>query len=129
MESDRLAKADPSKVIQQLKDARLNKKGAAAQATASAKAAEVAASAKATLAADIISYDLPSFHGDSTKSIQVGPIRHRACEPLYRAFDAQGKGRTVQEGMAASVAGMEGLWRGIIWDGVVVTGELARIPC
>lgn len=123
-----MTRTDASKAIQQLKAAR-SKKSAAAQAAAdkqaNQRAAQAAAQAAAELAADIQKFSVRGH------DIPVGPIRHRACEPLYRAFDglAYGNGRTVQEGMIAAVNAMEVKERQNVWDSVVFTGNLAKIPC
>lgn len=119
-----------TKTIQQLKESK-NKKGAAANAAAQVaaeKAAnERAAQAAAEKAADVQTYRIASLDLD----VKVGPIRHRACEPLYRAFDglAYGSPRTVQEGMTLVMKNLEPSYRQVVWESVVFTGELAKLPC
>lgn len=134
-----MTKADASKTIAQIKEAR--KKGIPPPTTSSTNpsAPDPTSSTSKTnptapLPTDTIRLYLPSLPSHSSYNINVGPIRHRACEPLYTTFDGvqggYGGGRTVQEGIAASVEGIEDASvRGIVWDGVVVTGELARLPC
>lgn len=67
---------------------------------------------------------IPSLGG---KEIVVGPIRHRACEPLV--IPSEEGGRTVQEDMAMAMMGVEGIYRQQVLDGVVFCGEMAEIPC
>ncbi|KAJ9111374.1 hypothetical protein QFC19_001142 [Naganishia cerealis] len=118
-----------TKTIQQLKENK-NKKGAAANAAALAAAEKAAsdraAQAAAEKAADVQTYHVASLHLD----VKVGPLRHRACEPLYRALDGMeyGSSRTVQEGMALVMKNLEPAYRQAVWESIVVTGDLARIP-
>lgn len=119
-----------TKTIQQLKESK-NKKGAAANAAAQAaaeKAAhERAAQAAAEKAADVQTYRVASLDLE----VKVGPVRHRACEPLYRALDGldYGSSRTVQEGMTLVMKNLEPTYRQVVWESIVFTGDLARIPC
>lgn len=108
-----------------------NKKGAAANAAAQAaaeKAAnERAAQAAAEKAADVQTYRIASLDLE----VKVGPVRHRACEPLYRALDGldYGSSRTVQEGLTLVMKNLEPNYRQVVWESIVFTGDLARIPC
>jgi actin-related protein 9 len=116
-----------TKTIQQLKESK-GKKGAAATHAAAEKAAnERAAQAAAEKAADVQTYRIASLDLE----VKVGPIRHRACEPLYRAFDgaAYGSSRTVQEGMTLVMKNLEPSYRQVVWESIVFTGELAKLPC
>ena len=119
-----------SKTIQQFKESK-NKKGAAANAAAQVaaeKAAnERAAQAAAEKAADVQTYRIASLDLE----VKVGPVRHRACEPLYQAFDglAFGSSRTVQEGMTLVMKNLEPSYRQTVWESIVFTGELAKFPC
>jgi actin-related protein 9 len=92
---------------------------------ANQRAAQAAAQVAAELAADIQKFSVRGYE------VGIGPIRHRACEPLYRAFDSlpYGSGRTVQEGMASAAGAIDVRDRQSVWDGVVFTGDLAKIPC
>lgn len=124
----RLTRTDASKALQQLKEAR-SKKGASAQALADKQANQRAAQAAAQVAAELAA-DIQKFSVRG-RDVGIGPIRHRACEPLYRAFDSlpYGNGRTVQEGMASAAGAIDVRDRQSVWDGVVFTGDLAKIPC
>ncbi|KAJ9104533.1 hypothetical protein QFC21_002029 [Naganishia friedmannii] len=123
-----LASGD-TKTIQQLKENK-NKKGAAANAAALVAAEKAAndraAQAAAEKASDVQTYHLASLNID----VKVGPVRHRACEPLYRALDGLGYGssRTVQEGMTLVMKNLEPNYRQVVWESIVLTGDLARIP-
>lgn len=131
----RLTQADASKSIQQLKESKTKK--AAAAATAAEKiAAERNAAAQAAAAADIKTYALPAACGyldakGKPVRITVGNIRHRACEPLYEQLDVAtyGEGRTIPDGIAAVLAGLEPAMRFSVKESVVFTGELAKIVC
>jgi hypothetical protein len=68
--------------------------------------------------------NIPSLGG---KEIVVGPIRHRSCEPLV--VPSEKGGRTVQEGIAMAMMGVEGIYRQQVLDGVVFCGEMAEIHC
>lgn len=132
---DRLTQADATKSIQQLKESKTKK--AAAAATAAEKiAAERNAAVQAAAAADIRSYALPAACGyldgrGKPIKITVGNVRHRACEPLYEQLDAvaYGEGRTVPDGIAAVLAGLDPSTRIAVKDSVVFTGELVKIVC
>jgi hypothetical protein len=119
-----------TKTIQQIKENK-NKKGAAANAAALAAAEKAAhdraAQAAAEKASDVQTYPLASLNID----VKVGPVRHRACEPLYRALDGlqYGSSRTVQEGMTLVMKNLEPNYRQVVWESIVLTGDLARIPC
>ncbi|KAJ9115014.1 hypothetical protein QFC22_005342 [Naganishia vaughanmartiniae] len=122
-----LASGD-TKTIQQLKENK-NKKGAAANAAALV-AAEKAANDRAAQAAAEKASDVQTYHLTSLDiDVKVGPVRHRACEPLYRALDEleYGSSRTVQEGMTLVMKNLEPNYRQVVWESVVLTGDLARI--
>ena len=87
------------------------------------KTAQSAAAAAA--AADVISISIPAF---SDKSITVGPVRHKLCNPLLKGLDGQeslweGIGRAIE---SPSLTAPE---RMAAWDGIGVVGEIARISC
>lgn len=119
-----------TKTIQQLKESK-SKKGAAANAAAQV-AAEKAANERAAQAAAEKAADVQTYHIASLNlEVKVGPTRHRACEPLYRAFDNSsfGSSRTVQEAMTLVMKNLEPSYRQIVWESIVFTGELAKLPC
>ncbi len=126
-----LTKDDAALTLAQLKESNKTKKTAkelAAAATAAAqKAADDAAALaerQATEALDLYTCAIPALGG---KSITVGQIRHRACEPLMLGR-ADG-GRTVQEALYAAVQAVEPAVRQAVCDGLVFVGEMAEIQC
>ncbi|KAJ9115257.1 hypothetical protein QFC20_001124 [Naganishia adeliensis] len=98
----------------------------AKMAAAEKAANERAAQAAAEKAADVQTYRIASLDLE----VKVGPVRHRACEPLYRALDGLGYGssRTVQEGLTLVMKNLEPNYRQVVWESIVFTGDLARIP-
>ncbi|KAK6909760.1 hypothetical protein I203_103782 [Kwoniella mangroviensis CBS 8507] len=106
-----------------------SKKQQAAAAAAAAKSAQAAADAAAAAAAlpqpiDAIVINIPSLPG---KEIQLGPVRHRLCEPLLLG-KVKG-GDTVWEGVGRAIdnASLSLGERLGLWESVGVVGELARI--
>ncbi|WVR06768.1 hypothetical protein IAU60_003803 [Kwoniella sp. DSM 27419] len=105
-----------------------SKKQQAQAAAAAAKSAAIAAEAAAAAAAapqpiDAIVVNIPSLPG---KEVQLGPVRHRLCEPLL--FGKVSGGDTVWEGVGRAVdnASLSLAERMSVWDGIGVVGELAR---
>ncbi|WVQ99706.1 hypothetical protein IAU59_006847 [Kwoniella sp. CBS 9459] len=97
---------------------------AAAAAKSAAAAAEAAALAAASAPVDAIVINIPSLPG---KEIQLGPIRHRLCEPLFNGKVPGGD--TVWEGVGralenASLSLGEKL---SLWENVGVVGQMARV--
>ncbi|WVF71159.1 hypothetical protein IAT40_005957 [Kwoniella sp. CBS 6097] len=97
---------------------------AAAAAKSAAAAAEAAAIAAASAPIDAIVINIPSLPG---KEIQLGPVRHRLCEPLFIGKVAGGD--TVWEGVGralenASLSLGEKLG---LWENVGVVGQMARV--
>jgi actin-related protein 9 len=126
-----LSKDDAAKTLAQIKESAKSKKSikeqqAAIAAAAAQKAADEAAAAKAERerALDLVTCKIPAL-GD--RQITVGPIRHRACEPLM-VGKPEG-GRTIPEAMAMAAESVEAVNRQQVWDGLVFCGELAEIPC
>ncbi|WWC69925.1 uncharacterized protein I206_103869 [Kwoniella pini CBS 10737] len=106
-----------------------SKKQQAAIAAAAAKSAQAAADAAAAAAAlpqpiDVIVINVPSLPG---KEIQLGPVRHRLCEPLLLGKETGGD--TIWEGVGRAIesASLSLGEKLSLWDGVGIVGELARI--
>ncbi|WWC89023.1 uncharacterized protein L201_003941 [Kwoniella dendrophila CBS 6074] len=106
-----------------------SKKQQAAIAAAAAKSAQAAADAAAAAAAlpqpiDTITITIPSLPG---KEIQLGPVRHRLCEPLLLGKEPGGD--TVWEAVGRSIdnASLSLGEKLSLWDGIGVVGELSRI--
>ena len=85
----------------------------------------VAASAGTSSATDVISITIPTF---PEKSISLGPVRHRFCEPLLRSEDGS---ETLWEGIGRAVQGpsLSMAERVSVWEGVGMVGDMARIGC
>ncbi|OCF30710.1 RNA polymerase II transcription factor [Kwoniella heveanensis CBS 569] len=97
---------------------------AAAAAKSAAAAAEAAAIAAASAPIDAIVINVPSL---PSKEIQLGPVRHRLCEPLFNGKEAGGD--TIWEGVGralenASLSLGEKL---SLWENVGVVGQVARV--
>ncbi|WVW84200.1 hypothetical protein I302_106230 [Kwoniella bestiolae CBS 10118] len=106
-----------------------SKKQQAAAAAAAAKSAQAAADAAAAAAAlpqpiDAIVINIPSLPG---KEIQLGPVRHRLCEPLLLGKEKGGD--TIWEGVGRAIdsASLSLGEKLSLWESVGVVGELARI--
>ena len=102
------------------------KQQAAAAAAAASKAAADADAAAAALAADVIAVTIPSL---PEKEINVGPVRHRICEPLLAGKTPGGD--TVWEALGRAVenASLTVPERLFIWDSIAVIGDIARFKC
>ncbi|WRT66639.1 uncharacterized protein IL334_003598 [Kwoniella shivajii] len=111
----------PAQAVQSHK----SKKQQAAAAAAAAKSAQAIADAAAVAAQNIdtIVINIPSLPG---KEFQLGPVRHRLCEPLL--FGKNRTGDTVWEGVGRAIdnASLSIGERLSLWEGVGVVGELAR---
>ncbi|WVQ79991.1 hypothetical protein IAT38_002092 [Cryptococcus sp. DSM 104549] len=99
------------------------KQQAQAQAAAT-KAAADAAAALQNAPLDTIVINIPSLPG---KEIQLGPVRHRLCEPLLKGKVPGGDTVWEAVGRAVDSAGLMLSDKLSLWDGVAVTGELARV--
>ncbi|ORX35635.1 RNA polymerase II transcription factor [Kockovaella imperatae] len=74
-------------------------------------------------ATDTISISIPSF---AEKTITIGPIRHKLCEPLLRGINGQ-ESLWEAVGRAVESPGLIPAERMAIWDGIGVVGEMAKI--
>jgi actin-related protein 9 len=99
---------------------------AAQQAKASAAAAAAAEAANAAIAADVIVCKIPSL---PDKQIELGTVRHRLVEPLFRGVEPGGD--TVWEAVGRAIEhstiGYE--TRVAVLESIGIIGDLARLRC
>lgn len=105
---------------------RSKKQIAAQQAKATAAAVAAASAAEAAAAADLIVCKIPSL---PEKQIELGVVRNRLVEPLFKGIAAGGD--TVWEGVGRAVEhpSLSLETRLAIWEGFGVVGDLAKIRC
>lgn len=110
---------------QQAASHKSKKQLAAASKAATDAANKAAADAVAVAAGDIIVFSIASF---PDKEITLGPVRHRLAEPLFKGVAG---GDTIWEGMGRAVEseGLSTIERVSVWEGVAVTGEMAKFRC
>lgn len=75
---------------------------------------------------DAIVVTIPSLPG---KEIQLGPVRHRICEPLFKGKSAGGDTLHEAVGRAVENASLSIGEKLAIWEGIGVIGEVAKIKC
>ncbi|ODN72814.1 hypothetical protein L202_08247 [Cryptococcus amylolentus CBS 6039] len=95
-----------------------------AQAVAAANRAAADAAARAAEQVDLIVVTIPSL---PEKEIQLGPVRHRLCEPLLTGKTVGGDTVWEAVGRAIESASLSLGEKLAIWDGVAVIGETAKI--
>nr|ODO04059.1 RNA polymerase II transcription factor [Cryptococcus depauperatus CBS 7855] len=101
-----------------------NKRQQAQALAAANKAAAAAVEAAQQSLADTIVINIPSL---PEKEIQLGPVRHRICEPLLKGTKPGGDTVWEAAGRAVENASLSIGEKLSLWDGVCVIGETARI--
>ncbi|WVQ77823.1 hypothetical protein IAR50_007514 [Cryptococcus sp. DSM 104548] len=95
-----------------------------AQAVAAANKAAADAAARAVEQSDLIVVTIPSL---PEKEIQLGPVRHRLCEPLLRGKTVGGDTVWEAVGRAIESASLSLGEKLAVWDGIAMIGETAKI--
>ncbi|OXG80619.1 RNA polymerase II transcription factor [Cryptococcus neoformans A2-102-5] len=97
---------------------------AAANKAAAQAAADAAAQAALPPPVDAIVVTVPSL---PEKEIQLGPVRHRICEPLFNGKSVGGDTLYEAVGRAVENASLSTGEKLAVWEGVGVIGEVAKI--